>query len=417
MLKKLKKRRIWIIGGAGLVLVVVIVMMLTKTPRVDGLRVQTGTYEEVVAGVGYVAYDQKITLKSEVGGRVEVVTADEGDVLSAGDSVIQFDAEKAQLNLNSAKTSLALSKARYADFQTNYQSNLSNYSNQVAAKKKTLESEQTRYDALLDQIEDTKTLVTAGAAPQSELDDLLTQKTAKEATIAAMEKEIAAVNKPEQTVAEINASIDAAQVQVDQAQSKLSDYNIEMPFDGVILERFADPGDYVAAGQDLMTVGSSGKKHIEVALDESYLSRLSIGQVVTLIPSAYEGETRAGKIVKIAPVVDADTGTVKVTVSIEEDEALFLENMSVRVEIETLTQQDAVVIPNAYLVVKDSGAYAVYQVAANGSVEEKSVEVFSGETAQVWVKSGLEPGALLVMPSEAAPGDRVKVNEKGDEGV
>lgn len=417
MLEKLKEKRIWLIGVIVVAVIAAAVGLMMRTPSVEAIRVQPGTYEEVIAGVGYVAYDQKITLKAEVGGRVESVSGDEGDVLGKGDTVVQFDDEKAQLNLSSAQTNLSLAQARYADFQTSYQSSLSNYANQVGAKQKSLESEQTRYAALLDQIADTQILVDGGVVAQSELDDLLTQKTAEEATIAAMEKEIAAVSRPEQTVAELNVSIDAASVQVDQAQVTLSDYQVDMPFDGVILQRFADPGDYVSAGQDLLTVGSSGKKHIEVALDESYLSRLSVGQAVTLIPSAYEGERRAGKIVKIAPIVDADTGTVKVTVSIEEDEALFLENMSVRVEIDAVTRADVLVIPNAYLLPQTGGTYVVYKVSDDGTIQSGPVEVFSGETANVWVESGIAEGDLLVLPSDASPGETVRVQVKGDEGL
>lgn len=68
MLEKLKEKRIWLIGVIVVAVIAAAVGLMMRTPSVEAIRVQPGTYEEVIAGVGYVAYDQKITLKAEVGG-------------------------------------------------------------------------------------------------------------------------------------------------------------------------------------------------------------------------------------------------------------------------------------------------------------------------------------------------------------
>ncbi len=102
------------------------------------------------------------------------------------------------------------------------------------------------------------------------------------------------------------------------------------PIGGVVVHKNAQEGMYVKTGTRIYTIVDLS--HLWVKLDayESDLVWLRYGQEVSIATEAYPGETFAGRISFIDPVLDAKTRTVKVRVNLPNPDGKLKPEMFVR---------------------------------------------------------------------------------------
>jgi RND family efflux transporter MFP subunit len=165
------------------------------------------------------------------------------------------------------------------------------------------------------------------------------------------------------------------------AALELSRTVIRAPFEGVILRRHLDTGNTVADGQPVYDLADVDPLYADVNVPERHIARLAPGQTVRLGVDATQQVVEA-HIERIAPAVEAATGTVKVTLTVKGDSVLRPGSF-VRVEIVTDTHGEALVVPRSALVAEGRRWY-VYRLKQEG------------ETAQqVEVELGFEEGDLV----------------------
>src|SRR5690606_23419021 len=106
------------------------------------------------------------------------------------------------------------------------------------------------------------------------------------------------------------AQIRAAEAQVKQAESslylaqlQLDKATVEAPIDGIVAEVQTGAGSMAAPGAPLLTLLSEDVK-ITIAVEESRLSQIQVGQAVTIQVDAYPDRSFAGLISNIAPTVN-----------------------------------------------------------------------------------------------------------------
>jgi HlyD family secretion protein len=73
------------------------------------------------------------------------------------------------------------------------------------------------------------------------------------------------------------------------------------PDDGIVLTRFAEPGEAVAVGVPVVSIGLVARPWIRAYVGERFLARLAVGQPVAVRTDAYPDTAFAGHIVEIAP--------------------------------------------------------------------------------------------------------------------
>lgn len=134
------------------------------------------------------------------------------------------------------------------------------------------------------------------------------------------------------------------------AELALSRTTIRAPFSGRILTRHVDPGATVSDGTAVYDIADLDPLYADVQIPERQVERLRAGQTVRIVADqgGVPTETEA-RIERIAPAVDPDTGTVKVTVAVPRA-ASVRPGSFVRVGIVTDTHEDALVVPRSALV-------------------------------------------------------------------
>ncbi len=132
------------------------------------------------------------------------------------------------------------------------------------------------------------------------------------------------------------------------AELELSRTVIRAPFSGVILRRHLDLGATVGDGTTVYDIADLVPLYADINIPERHVTRLKIGQQVQLTADA-TGDTVAARIERIAPLVEAETGTVKVTVAVQ-GSSLLRPGAFVRVDIVTDTHPQALVVARSALV-------------------------------------------------------------------
>jgi membrane fusion protein (multidrug efflux system) len=94
---------------------------------------------------------------------------------------------------------------------------------------------------------------------------------------------------------------EAAQVeaQIRQQEINIADRWVRSPIDGIVDEKFVQPGEYVIAGQRLFIIHDPKKVWIDTEIKETKLSGLQPGQTVTISVDAYPDRHFAGHIERI----------------------------------------------------------------------------------------------------------------------
>ena len=155
--------------------------------------------------------------------------------------------------------------------------------------------------------------------------------------------------------------LDQAKVSRDQAQLNLDNTVIRAPYDGVVGNRAAEPGEYVQPGQRMMAVVPLDAVHIDANFKETQLAYVQPGQTVSVSVDAYPDLVIKGTVESIAPasgsvfsLLPADNATgnftkivqrVPVRIRLPADvtaKGLIRPGMSVVAEVDTRTTPTSV---------------------------------------------------------------------------
>jgi membrane fusion protein (multidrug efflux system) len=146
------------------------------------------------------------------------------------------------------------------------------------------------------------------------------------------------------------------------------------PIDGTVSVRDLRLGE-LAGGSRAFQVVDLARLRVVVQLPEKDLARIDLDQPVRLT-SAYDPDTgAAGTVTRISPVVDAGTGTVRVTISVEPGQGELRPGQFIKARIEIARHDDVLTIPRRALVWEDGAPVAwVVDDAPEPSAEDAAAE-------------------------------------------
>ncbi|MEC7948407.1 MAG: efflux RND transporter periplasmic adaptor subunit [Myxococcota bacterium] len=138
-----------------------------------------------------------------------------------------------------------------------------------------------------------------------------------------------------------------------EATSSAGFTRIESPIAGTLAVRELRVGEVAGAAGRAFQVVDLTRLRVIVQLPERDLPRIATGQSA-MLTGAYDAEARAaGTIERISPVVDAQTGTVRVTISADPEQTALRPGQFVKVRIEVDRHDDVLTIPRRALLYQD----------------------------------------------------------------
>lgn len=197
--------------------------------------------------------------------------------------------------------------------------------------------------------------------------------------------------------------VDAA---TNEAASRLADFVILAPMAGRILVRPVDPGQIVDTRTQIFELVSQGPPDVETEIDESVAGALSVGMHARLAPAGMGGTVFKGSVSFIAPGVNSTTGGRTVRLSFDSPPKDAPPGLSVDVNITVETRDRALTLPRS-AIANDSGAPYVMAVRSNKTVKQK-VTFIDWPAPRVVVTSGVAKGDLVALdPLADAAGKNV----------
>jgi HlyD family secretion protein len=166
----------------------------------------------------------------------------------------------------------------------------------------------------------------------------------------------------ESTARQATASLKAAQAQVTQARAALVQNQVNLrhtvitaPVDGIVISRSVDVGQTVAASMSAPTLfviaKDLGRMQVEASIDESDIGRIAPGQHVTFRVDAHPQQTFTGVVgqVRLAPVVAQNVVSYVTVIDVPNPDHLLKPGMTANVTIEIARADDVITVPNAAL--------------------------------------------------------------------
>ncbi len=195
------------------------------------------------------------------------------------------------------------------------------------------------------------------------------------------------------------------------AHLELSYANVVAPISGVIAERTIKPGNFVQLNSAVFRIVDTSRLEATLNVPERELATLKPGLPVQLMVDALPGRPFQGRVDRVAPVVDAGSGTFRVICAFEGG-GLLQPGMFARVKIDYDQRADALVIPRTALL-DDESDPAVF-VVRGGKAARAAVKLGYFDGQWVEVRGGLKAGDRVVTAGKVALREGTEVQVIGD---
>jgi len=251
------------------------------------------------------------------------------------------------------------------------------------------EGDQVREGQVLLQLEDTQARINLQKAEIA-----LRQET------NMFERQKASLNKQVITQAEFDlaqANRDAAEAERDLAREQLSWTHVTAPFAGRITSREVDLGQTVNVGDPLFRIANFNPLLARVHVPGKEIGSLRPGQGVAIVLDSSQQELR-GTVELISPVIDPTTGTIKVTVKIDDYPEGTRPGDFAHVTIVTEVHDNVLRVPNIAMF-EDRGDQIVY-VATDSVATRRVVEPGFIDEEFTEITSGLQDGERVVVKGQ-----------------
>jgi HlyD family secretion protein len=375
-----------------------------------------GATQPLLAAGGYVIARNQVEVGSKITGRVISIEVREGDRVARGQVVARLDEAELNAAVLEAQAKLASSNAALAEVEAGSRPQQIGHANaeveRLAADVKNAERKMRRSEQL----------VREGVIAQQEYeDDRARYEMAKAAQNGAQEDlSLTRVGPRQEEVQRARADVRQAQAVVALTQAQLENTVIRAPMTGVVLERYVDVGEMVTTGftsdrgakQSLFTIADMTDLQVELDISEADISKVSIGQPVTMTPDAYADRRYEGTVEYIASTADRQKATIKVKVRVASPDEYLRPGMGVKATIyplkASIPQKPSAVLVPAEAVADEGGRKIVYLIK-DGKAAAQPVKIGREQGSNVEVLEGLQGGEQVVLDGQVKEGDKLTV--------
>lgn len=308
---------------------------------------------ETLKITGSLAPVRQLQLTSEVSAKVTDVTARPGDEVVRGQTLVAFDTEMLQSQLDQA---LATSQATRVQL------------------------DQARSD-----YERTQSLVDRGLQAANTLE------------------------RARSSLDQLSATLDAQETLVANARRTLDRATVVAPFDAAVSARSVETGQVVTAGSPLMTLVDMSSLEVEATAPVAFAPELAIGQAVDLTVEGFGDRVFKGRVARLSPVAIEGSRMLPVFVTLENEGGELRGGMFAAGRIVLEARENGLAIPATALRRDGEGDHVL--VIAGDKAERRAVGIARtwDAGAQLEVADGLAAGDLVVIEPlpELSAGDSV----------
>jgi membrane fusion protein (multidrug efflux system) len=254
-----------------------------------------------------------------IAGYVTDVRVKDNQKVKKGDTLVVLDNRNEQIQVAQMQAALTAAQSSHSVAEANttasrstiasYQANVSTADAQIEAAKVTLHRATQDYDRYANLIKDhsitQQQFEQADAAKQSAERQLQVLNDQKNAAVRQASAANAQSNATGQQVSVASATIQQRQADLDNAKLNLSYTVITAAEDGLISKVNVQIGQYLQAGQSLFSIVLDENPWVIGNFKETQLSKMRIGQKVTVHVDAFPGHDFEAKLSSFSPATGA----------------------------------------------------------------------------------------------------------------
>ncbi|MGJ8694893.1 MAG: efflux RND transporter periplasmic adaptor subunit [Verrucomicrobiaceae bacterium] len=184
-------------------------------------------------------------------------------------------------------------------------------------------------------------------------------------------------------------SLKAARSRLELLNVRLSDLSIRAPFDGRVVSRHVEPGEWVAEGAHIVTLTSSGEIEAWLKVPERFATAIQ-GQKIPVTVTA-TGQVITSSSLTIIPEAEESTRTLQVVLTLPNPEGALLPGLSVSAELPVTSSEKRLAVPINAVVQGYAGPGVFVATESEGSplpiARRLPVEVLFQDAGFVYLKS------------------------------
>ena len=216
-----------------------------------------------------------------------------------------------------------------------------------------------------------------------------------------------AFDRTRSTLQVAEAARNAAAANVAVARKTLGDATVVAPIDGIVAERFAQPGEKVSPDNRLVSIVDLSRMELEAAVPAEDVARVRIGQTVEIDVEGL-GRPLSGRVARIAPGTQASTRAVPVYVAIDQADPRVRSGLFAQARLALDARAGVLAVP--YGAVRDRGGRTFVYVIEAGRIRERDVRTGLRDDA---ARTANGRRGLVEVTEGLAVGDRVVATDLG----
>lgn len=206
---------------------------------------------------------------------------------------------------------------------------------------------------------------------------------------------------------------DAVSAQLALARKSLADAALVAPIDGIVAERFAQPGEKLPIDGRVLSIVDLSRMEIEAPVPAAEVGTVRIGQPVDLRVEGVAARQR-GHVVRIAPSTQAGTRSVPIYIALDSRDPSVRAGLFAQGSLEVEGRDGVLAVPLS--AIRDAGARLFVYAVVEGRLVERDVRIglrdeSGGGPGRIEIVSGLAAGERIVATNLGTlrPGATVRI--------
>ena len=307
-----------------------------------------------VRAVGNIQAEQRVTIASEIRGRVSRIAVEEGMNVKAGDLVAQIDPREYELTLDRLRADLSASQKEYKKAQEGLRQE---DKDRLDAKTRAAQSS---LDLAKIELGRTKQLVDQEVLAQSALDSAEDKVSQAIETLVASQAEQAAGKKSRsEDIEKLESQMQAIRKQVAVAELNLSKVNIVAPFEGVIITKEIEQGAIADLGTAIVRMIGSSRLKAVLEVPQNYRNKLKKLKkahfFVKELGVKFNYQNNLARLVRVIPDANIYSGNIKVQIDLPDPDPGMFPGLTLESTLNFGVRKNVLHVPAVSLVISEKG--------------------------------------------------------------
>ncbi|NRA59877.1 MAG: efflux RND transporter periplasmic adaptor subunit [Psychrobium sp.] len=181
----------------------------------------------------------------------------------------------------------------------------------------------------------------------------------------------------------------------ERAKLDVKDSQASAPTAGFIAKKIVKQGHFTQGFQQLFHIVDQTQLQAVVYLPEHQLSNVRLKQQAFLKFYALSEQTFQASVRSIAPIIDRNSGTFKVILSLSNDKLLLKPGMFAQISLVFDTHDNALTVPSDAIIKRDGHSYIF--VVRDNKAQEIAIETGFRQETMTEISGDIKSGDLIVV--------------------